>query len=91
MTTFLKGTQNEVMSVEANKMQAFCRYLEASFAVHEDLNWSSMTLEKVAEVTTKKKFNARSSMEAKLVVVDNILAKMLSTKRFMECQRLQQS
>jgi hypothetical protein len=65
--------------------------LDAAFAVHKDLRSHTgavMSLGKgaIQSVSTKQKVNTRSSTEAELVSMDDILSKVLWTKLFLESQ-----
>ena len=88
---FLKKTENEVLTLEADDTQNLKWYLDAAFAVHPDMKshtGSAFTLGKgiVSSSSNKQKANARSSTEAELNAVDDKIAKVLWTKRFIEAQ-----
>jgi hypothetical protein len=88
---FLKKTENDVLTLEADDTQTLKWYLDAAFAVHPDMKsqtGSAFTLGKGAIISssTKQKTNARSSTEAELNGVDDQIGKVLWTKRFLEAQ-----
>ena len=89
--SFLKKTQNQIMRLEADDTQTLKWYVDAAFAVHPDYKSHTgaiLTLGKgaVTSVSTKQKVNTRSSTESELVGVDDVVAKILWTKQFMEAQ-----
>jgi hypothetical protein len=66
-------------------------YIDSSFVVHKDMrSYTSavMTLGKGAIILelTKQKVNARSSTESKMIAVNNMISKLLWTKRFIKAQ-----
>ena len=91
MMGFLKRTADDVMRLESDRTNVVKWFLDASFAVHHDMRshtGAAMTLGKgaVQNVSTKQKVNTRSSAEAELVSVDDIISKVLWTKLFLEAQ-----
>jgi hypothetical protein len=88
---FLKATQNEVASMSADDTQSIKWYVDAAFAVHKDYKshtGATMSLGNgiICSMSTKQKVNTRSSTEAELVGVDDIISKVLWTKLFIEAQ-----
>ena len=88
---FLSLTQNDVMTLEASNEQNITWYIDAAFAVHEDVrshSGATMTLGKgmIISGSTKQKINTRSSTEAELVGMDDYVSKVLWTKFFIEAQ-----
>jgi hypothetical protein len=88
---FLKATQNEVASMSADDTQSIKWYVDAAFAVHKDFKshtGATMSLGNgiICSMSTKQKVNTRSSTEAELVGVDDIISKVLWTKLFIEAQ-----
>ncbi len=89
LMNFLKATENDVPRLYADDTQTIKWYVDAAFAVHPNykshtgatLTFSSGVL---ASVSTKQKVNSRSSTEAELVAVDDVLTKVLWTKLFVE-------
>ena len=93
MMRFLKRTEDDVLTLEAGEENNIQWYLDAAFAVHEDYKshtGAACTLGKgaVQSVSTKQKVNTRSSTGAELVSDDDIIAKVVWTKRFLEAQGL---
>ena len=89
--SFMKRTQDDVLTLEANDVQKIEWWVDASFAVHPDMRSHTgayMTLGKgsVASISTKQKINTSSSTEAELVSIDDVISKVLWTKRFLEHQ-----
>jgi hypothetical protein len=88
---FLKETQTEVLTVSADDTQTIKWYVDAAFAVHKDYKSHTgavMTLGTgvICSLSTKQKVNARSSTEAELIGIDDVIAKVLWVKRFIEAQ-----
>jgi hypothetical protein len=88
---FLAGTAEDVPRFEVEKMNTLHWYVDASFAVHPDMKSHTgmvMTMGKgsLLSLSTKQKVNARSSTEAELVSLDDMIAKSVWAKRFMEAQ-----
>ena len=88
---FLKETKDDVLTLEADSSGVITWHLDASFAVHKDFRshtGATMSLGKgvIQSVSIKQKINTRSSTEAELVSVDDIVAKVLWTKLFLEAQ-----
>ena len=91
MMGFLKTTQKDVLTLDADSTGTIIWYLDASFAVHHDFRSHTgavMTMGNgcVQSVSTKQKINTRSSTEAELVSTDDIIAKVIWTKLFLEAQ-----
>ena len=66
-------------------------FVDASYAVHTDCRWqldAVMTLEKGAftSFSRKQKLNAKSSTEAELIGVDDVMPQILWTRYFLEAQ-----
>ena len=88
---FLKCTINDVLTLEADDTCTLKWYVDASFAVHNDMKshtGSVFTLGKggIFSDSTKQKINTRSSTEAELVAVDDRISKILWAKHFIEKQ-----
>ena len=67
--------------------------MDAAFAVQKDMKRHTqavMTMGSVAvtSLSIKQKVNSRSSTEAELVAVDDVIAKILWTKKFIEWREL---
>jgi hypothetical protein len=88
---FLKGTIIDVLKLEANDTNTLTWYIDAAFTVHADMKSHTgavFTMGKGAIIgsSTKQKVNSRSSTESNLIGVDDKIAKILWTKRFLEWQ-----
>jgi len=88
---FLFATIDDLLTLEADDFQTLTWYIDAAFAVHADMKshtGSTFTLGKsaICSNSTKQKVNARSSTESELVGVDDKIAKVVWTKKFIECQ-----
>ena len=88
---FLKATQDDVTKMSADDTQSATWMIDAAFAVHPDAKshtGATMTLGKgvICSVSTKQKVNSRSSTEAELIGVDDVISKVLWTKLFIEAQ-----
>jgi hypothetical protein len=91
MMSYLKTTQEDVLTLQADDTKTIIWHLDAAFAVHQDFKshtGATMTLGKgaIQATSTKQKVNSRSSTEAKLVAMDDVVAKVLWTKLFLEAQ-----
>ena len=91
MLGFLKGTINDVISLEVDDSQTLRWYIDAAFAIHPDMKSHTglvFTLGKGAIISgsTKQKTNSRSSTEAELNAADEKLSKIIQVKKFLECQ-----
>jgi hypothetical protein len=89
--SFLKGTINNVLKLEADDTNTLTWYIDAAFAVHaymESRTGVVFTMGKGAIIgsSMKQKVNSRSSMESELIGVDDKSAKILWTNRFLEWQ-----
>ena len=77
--------------LEADSTGTLCWYIDAAFAVHPDMKshtGSTFTLGKgaISSSSTKQKVNSRSTTEAELIGVDDKIAKVIWTKKFIEAQ-----
>jgi hypothetical protein len=91
MMSFLNKTQEDVLTLTCDDTQTITWHLDAAFAVHKDAKshtGATMTLGSgsIISVSTKQKINTRSSTEAELVSIDDVVSKVLWTKRFLEAQ-----
>ena len=91
MVKFLEQTQNDCLILRSDKTNVIKWSLDAAFAVHPDMKSHTgavMTLGKgsIQSASTKQKVNTRSSTEAELVSVDDIISKIMWTTRFLEEQ-----
>ena len=93
MMSFIWRTKDEVITLECKNSEIITWYVDAAFAVHDDMKRHTgaiMTLGmgSVWSYSLKQKVNARSSTEAALIGTDDLLSKILWTKKFMNCQGL---
>ena len=91
---YLKRTKNECLVIKMNDSKVIEWYIDVVYAVHPDMRSHTgavMTLGKgaVVSISSKQKTNARSSTEAELIGVDDIISSVLWTKLFMEAQGLE--
>ena len=89
--SFLNETLNDVVTLEADDTTSTNWHIDSAFAVHYDFKshtGATLTLGKgtCTSVSTKQKINTRSSTEAELVGTDDVVAKVLWTKLFLEAQ-----
>jgi hypothetical protein len=80
-----------VLILEAEQGLAIKWYVDASFAVHPDMQshtGATMTLGKgaVYSISTKQKINTKSSMEAELVGVNDAMPLVMWTQNFLQGQ-----
>ena len=88
---YLKETKDEVTALKADDSQSIKWYVDAAFAVHRDYKshtGATMTLGEgtLCSVSTKQKVMSRSSTEAELVSLDDVISKVLWSKLFIEAQ-----
>jgi len=88
---YLNGTRTFHLTVGIDDIKVIKWYVDASYGVHEDLrshtgSVMSMGTGALQAGSGKQKLNTRSSTEAELVGVDDVLAKILWTKLFIEEQ-----
>ncbi len=86
---YLNGTRSKVLTLSADDLCVIKWYVDASFAVHDDFKshtGGTMTMGNGAliSVSRKQKLNTRSSTEAELVGVDDMVVLILWTKLFLE-------
>ncbi|KAG7373398.1 reverse transcriptase RNA-dependent DNA polymerase [Nitzschia inconspicua] len=91
LMSYLKCTSEEVTRVEADDEARIYWWVDASFSVHRDMKSHTgavMSLGKgvICSTSTKQKSNARSSTEAELIAMDDVISKILWTKRFLHHQ-----
>jgi hypothetical protein len=91
MMAFLNQTKHDVLILNINESRNIIWHLDAAFAVHNDKRshtGATMTLGggAIQSLSTKQKINTRSSTEAELVSIDDIISKVLWTKLFLQEQ-----
>ena len=80
-----------VLTLEYDHNNTICWWIDAAFAVHSDFKSHTggvLTMGKgsIYASSTKQKLNTKSSTEAELVAVDNLMPQILWTKLFLEKQ-----
>jgi hypothetical protein len=88
---YLLGTKNMPLMLEGDNACIIKWWVDASFAVHPDMKshtGGAMTLSKGAlyGTLTRQKLNTKSSTEAKLVGVNDVMPQILWTPYFLEAQ-----
>jgi hypothetical protein len=88
---YLRDTKELCLTLEADNLQMIKWWVDASFAVHQDMRSHTggvMSLGKGAiySMSTRQKLNTKSSTEAELVGVDDVMPIILWTRQFMEGQ-----
>jgi hypothetical protein len=88
---YLRGTLHMPLILEADDMRIIKWSVDSSFAVHPDMKshtGGSMTLGKgtIYGTSTRQKINTKSSTEAELVGVNDVLPQILWTRYFLEAQ-----
>ena len=87
----MKATQTEVATLSLDNSGIITWYVDAAFGVHKDMKSHTgavMMLGKgcIQSISTKQKVNSRSSTEAELISMDDVLSKVQWTKLFMQEQ-----
>jgi hypothetical protein len=90
---FLKLTKRDVLTLEMAEGAVIEWHVDAAFAVHPDYRshtGATMTIGKgcILSTSTKQKVNTRSSTEAELVSIDDVISKVIWVKLFLEAQGL---
>jgi hypothetical protein len=88
---YLRDTKRLHLTLEADDMRVFKWMVDASFAVHPNMRShtgcaASAGKGSFLSISSKQKINTKSSTEAELVGVDDIMGRILWTKLFMEGQ-----
>jgi hypothetical protein len=88
---YLRATINLPLTLEADELQMVHWWVDASFAVHPDMKshtGATMSIGKgsIYSKSTRQKLNTKSSTEAELVGVDDLMPQVLWTKYFLEAQ-----
>ena len=88
---YLIGTKEDILTLEADDFQELKWSIDAAFVAHPDMKshtGSTFTMGKgaICSSSIKQKTNSRSSTESELIALDDIISKVLWTKRFVESQ-----
>jgi hypothetical protein len=88
---YLRGTKNMPLILEGDNACIIKWWVDASFAVHPDMKshtGGAMSLSKgvVYGTSTRQKLNTKSSTEAELVGVNDVMPQILWTRYFLEAQ-----
>jgi hypothetical protein len=88
---YLRGTVNMPLTLEANGSAIFKWWIDASYGVHPDMRSHTggvLSLGKgaVYATSTRQKVGTKSSTEAELVGVSDVLSQVIWTRYFMEAQ-----
>ena len=91
---YLDGSIDIVLRLSAQAPLMIKWWIDGSFATHRDMRSHSggtmtMGYGSISSNSTKQKLNTRSSTEAELVAVDDMMPQVLWTKRFLEEQGFQ--
>ena len=87
----MNGTKNLELPLTVNSIGTNQWYVDASYAIHADCEGHTGTImtmggRAVISFSWKQKINAKSSMEAELIGIDDALPQVLWTQYFLECQ-----
>jgi hypothetical protein len=88
---YLRGTLNLNLTLEANDAKIMKWWVDASYGVHHDMKSHTggiMSLGKGATyaTSTRQKLNTKSSTEAELVGVSDVMTQILWTRYFLDAQ-----
>jgi hypothetical protein len=88
---YLRATPEIVLTLEADDIHVIKWHVDGSFAVHNDMKshtGATMSMGKGSAYATskKQKLNTKSSTEAELVGVDDVMSQVLWTRYFLEAQ-----
>jgi hypothetical protein len=88
---YLRGSIELVLRLSADNLNIIKWWVDASYGVHKDMRSHtggvmSMGTGAVYSQSSKQKLNTKSSTEAELVGIDDVLPRALWTKYFMEAQ-----
>jgi hypothetical protein len=88
---YLRGTIHMPLTLEADDLHMMKWWVDAAFAVHEDMKshtGGTFSLGKgsIYSASLKQKLNTKSSTEAELVGVNDLMPQILWTQYFMEAQ-----
>ena len=88
---YLRGSIDKILTLEGDAMHLVKWWVDGSFAVHHDMKshtGATMSLGKgsVYSTSVRQKLNTKSSIEAELVGVDNVMPQIIWTRYFLEAQ-----
>ena len=88
---YLRNTKKLALTLEADDLQVIKWWIDASFAVHKDMRshtGGTMSFGKgsVYSTSVRQKLTTKSSTEAELVGVDDVMPMVLWTRQFLEGQ-----
>ena len=88
---YLRGSPDLALTLEGDDAHVVKWWVDASFAVHTDMKshtGGTMSLRKgsVYSASTRQKINTKSSTEAELVGVDDVMPLILWTRYFLDAQ-----
>ena len=88
---YLRGTRDLTLTLSADNMNVMKWWVDAAYGVHPDMKSHtggamSMGSGTAYATSQKQKLNTKSSTEAELVSIDDVLQKLLWTKYFLEAQ-----
>jgi hypothetical protein len=88
---YLRGSIDLPLTLEADNLSVVKWWVDASYGVHPDMKshtGATMSLGKGAiySRSTRQKLNTKSSTEAELVGVDDVMSQVLWTKYYLEAQ-----
>jgi hypothetical protein len=91
MMCYLKHTHKDVMILSTDDSQGIIWHVDAAFVVHNDKKSHTGAIMSlgggaIISVSTKQKVNTQSSTEAELVSINNIIAKVVWMKLYLEAQ-----
>jgi len=91
MMEHLRGTRELYLTLEAEDLHVIKWWIDASFAVHPDMKSHtggclSLGRGSVYGTSTRQKLNTKSSTEAELVGMNDVLPQVLWTRYFLEAQ-----
>ena len=88
---YLRGSKDLVLTLEADNMNVIKWWADGAFAVHDDCKSHTGGIMKIGDgaayaTSRKQKLNTRSSTEAELVAVDDVIGQVIWTRNFLEEQ-----
>ena len=89
--SFLQNTIEKVLTLEADNDQIIRWHVDASYASHDDMKshtGACVSIGKgmISSYSRKQKVNTRSSTEAELIGIDDMISKIIWFKNFIEAQ-----